>query len=99
MIRQTEIIPRYTLEEARLILEQQRIEDQMKRIEERIGGQTERNYYRKQKIMGMTLILVSIVASIISTELTAALFLLPLGCLLLFTKSKVLVSQYTLTEK
>ena len=74
------VITFYTLDEAREIIKKQ--ENREKQI---------RKYYIKQKIIGLILILVAIIAVVIEKDITLMFFFIPFGILLIFTKKKVII--------
>lgn len=51
--------------------------------------QTEKRYFRKQKALGCALIAVSVLLPILLQDVTASVFLLPLGIGVVATKDKV----------
>ena len=51
--------------------------------------QTEKRYFRKQKALGGVLVAVSVLLPIILQDVTASVFLLPLGIGVIATKEKV----------
>ena len=51
--------------------------------------QTEKRYYTKQKVMGGILIVCSVLCPVLLQDITASLFLLPLGIGVMVTKDKV----------
>ena len=86
------VIKYYTLEDAREIL---REETRQKRLAKQKREEEKREifiYFLKQKLMGVTLIIISILIPIVNDgDATASLITLPLGLYLLFTKEKVIM--------
>jgi len=48
-------------------------------------------YFLKQKAAGVVLIFISILVALVDNDITAAIFLVPLGGYMLFTKKKIIV--------
>lgn len=51
---------------------------------------TEKRYYTKQKIMGGVLVLCSVLCPLLLQDITASVFLFPLGVAVMVTKDKVI---------
>lgn len=51
---------------------------------------TEKRYFRKQKALGGALVAVSVILSFLLQDITASVFLLPLGVGVMVTKDKVI---------
>ena len=54
-----------------------------------------RLYFRKQKICGVALIILSVISALLlDGDITVALILVPLGLYAIFTKKKILLNDY-----
>lgn len=51
---------------------------------------TEKRYFRKQKALGGALVAVSVLLPLLLQDITASVFLLPLGVCVIVTKDKVI---------
>ena len=82
----------YTLEQARQIISEENRQKAIRKAEQKARKKAETIYYIKQKLSGLTLAAVGIIAPILlDGDATFSLIALPLGIWLLFTKEKVMM--------
>lgn len=51
-------------------------------------------YFRKQRLTGVILLVLSVIASLLDGGIAAVLFLGPIGLLLIFSKEMILMNDY-----
>ena len=82
----------YTLDQARQIISEENIQKAIRKAERKARKRAETIYYIKQKLSGLTMAAVGIIAPILlDGDATFSLIALPLGIYLLFTKQKVMM--------
>ena len=82
----------YTLEQARQIITEENRQKAIRRAERKARKKAETIYYIKQKLSGLTMATVGIIAPILlDGDATFSLIALHLGIWLLFTKEKVMM--------
>ena len=82
----------YTLDQARQIIAEENRQKAIRRAERKAQKKAEIIYYIKQKLSGLTLAAIGIIAPILlDWDATFSLIALPLGIWLLFTKEKVMM--------
>ena len=82
----------YTLDQAREILREEARQKRLARQKREAKRKAKTIYFLKQKMMGITLIIISILIPIINNgDATASLLFLPLGIYVLFTKERVIM--------
>ena len=82
----------YTLDQARQIIAEENMQKAIRRAERKARKRAETIYYIKQKLSGLTMASICIIASILlDGDVTFSLIALPLGIWLLFTKEKVMM--------
>ena len=82
----------YTLDQAREILREEARQKRLARQKREAKRKAKTIYFLKQKMVGITLIIISILIPIINDgDATASLLFLPLGIYVLFTKEKVIM--------
>jgi len=81
----------YTLNQARKLIEAENRRNARKNARIKARKRVEVIYYIKQKLSGAALTAISVLIPFINNgDITASVFLLPLGIYLLFTKEKVM---------
>ena len=82
----------YTLDQAREILREEARQKRLARQKREAKRKAKTIYFLKQKMMGITLIIISILIPILlDGDATTSLLFLPLGIYMLFTKEKVIM--------
>lgn len=82
----------YTLDQARRIIAEENKQKAIRRAEHKSQKRAEAIYYMKQKLSGLTIALVGIIAPILlDGDVTFSLIALPLGTWLLCTRKKVMM--------
>ena len=82
----------YTLDQARQIISEENKQKAIRRAERKARKRVEAIYYIKQKLSGLTMAAIGIIAPILlDGDITFSLFALPLGIWLLFTKQRVMM--------
>ena len=81
----------YTLDQAREILREEARQKRLARQRREAEYKAKVLYFLKQKMMGLTMIIISILIPIVCDgDATASLITLPLGLYLLFTREEVI---------
>ena len=87
-----DVITYYTLDQAREILREESRQKRLARQKREEEKKERFFYFLKQKMVGITLIIISILIPIINDgDATASLLFLPLGIYMLFTKERVIM--------
>lgn len=81
----------YTLEQAREIIKEENRQKALKKQRIKQRKREMLKYYIMQKLMGITLILVSLIPISIEKDGTLALLFVPMGLYLIFTKDKAII--------
>ncbi len=81
----------YTLDEAREIIREENRKKALRRQRIERHKREILKYYMIQKSMGIFFILVSLAMILIDNDATVALFFVPLGLYLIFTREKVII--------
>lgn len=82
----------YTLDQARQIIAEENRKKAIRMAKRKARKRAETIYYMKQKLSGLTIALVGIIAPILlNGDTTFSLIALPFGIWLMFTKEKVMM--------
>ena len=81
----------YTLDQARQIISEENRQKAIRRAERKARKRAECIYYIKQKLLGLSMIVLAIITPfILDGDATASVIMLPLGTFVLLTKEKVI---------